>query len=1170
MKGEIGTEAMRTVMEGQGIDYMGVVEHWRGKGERIRSELGGEEEEELNSEGIIGPGYGWRERCRQRGKRGGVGGVAREEFGYVVMLEDWNTDAMLWQKIERGGSTLFIGVVYIVPEGSVYEEEGTQALAAMVGGLQRTKGEDVIILIDGNGRIGEKNVEVEGEEGRKVWERNSDDKMVNSRGIEILEILQSYRMVVLNGTMGEESGRATCRGKSVIDWIAASEGIVSRCRRLQVKPVWEEGSRVEGDHKLVLLEFDVKRFTKGERTEDGTVEVRKVDRSKVCVRRGWKDGWKKLVRMGDRTMQEWCSSAGTNLEESFKSWRSAYKRVVKVGAGRERVGKRTVKVFDQKIEEIKKRVRCLTREVMREGDVGATRKKLRAEQQRELRRHLRQVKREKMKGIEQEESKGGLIRRLKMRRSGQTRKVTGADRTKMKKGLEWIEGDPLRLEWKETFVRVGRDLKSKTGFDDDWKEEVQRKVGEWNETHGHGWGGREAEAVVVKGGRKWWVHLDGEISLEEVQGAVRSLKNGKSGGIDGVLAEIVKYGGEWMVKSIWMLCVMAWKEEGVPPEWLKAIKVPIKKRGKGDDFQHYRGVTLLSVVGKIYALVLEARIRGVVESKGALSDSQYGFRADRSTVDAVFVLTETAKRFGRAYIGFLDLAKAYPSVWWDGLWYKLRSMGVEGKMWRVVRGFYRKYEVAVRVQGTCTDWYEEEMGVREGCVLSPLLFAIYINDLVELIVKRCGTRVVIILFADDIAMIAQTPEDLQEALDAASEYSKKWRFEFNVGVDKSAVLVTGGVREGERWVLGGRELPVTTVYKYLGVQIQEKGWGGEQRKSIIVRTRRALWSAWGLGIGLEELSSKAAAKLWESLARPVLEHAGALEEGGWEEAELLQRKAGRMVLGVGRQVANEVVLGELGWWSVKGRMEAMRLEYWGRLVRMQAERGTKRAYEEGRRRVEEGVAGKDEWCVSTRDLLDRLGLGERWRDEKVGTRAEWKRKVRQIIGQAERRRWREGMVGKKPKIKLQSYRRIKKEMAKEQYLEGGRKEVGMMVNLRAGTLKLEVEQGRHQGQKPRWARVCEMCRSGEVEDAEHFLDDCQAWVQERKEIWGEVDKICMRDAWKMAGMDRRRRVEWIIKAAGGVEYASMRRKICGMIMRRGERGRNKREKKKRSAGGRGA
>ena len=52
------------------------------------------------------------------------------------------------------------------------------------------------------------------------------------------------------------------------------------------------------------------------------------------------------------------------------------------------------------------------------------------------------------------------------------------------------------------------------------------------------------------------------------------------------------------------------------------------------------------MVGKIYALVLEARIRGVVESKGALSDSQYGFRADRSTVDAVFVLTETAKRFG--------------------------------------------------------------------------------------------------------------------------------------------------------------------------------------------------------------------------------------------------------------------------------------------------------------------------------------------------------------------------------------------------------------------------------------------------------------------------------------------------------------------------------------------
>ena len=101
----------------------------------------------------------------------------------------------------------------------------------------------------------------------------------------------------------------------------------------------------------------------------------------------------------------------------------------KVGAGRERQGRRTVKVSNQKIEEIKERVRRLTREGMKEGEVGATRKELRAEQHRELRRHLRQVKREKMKEIEQE-SKGGFIRRLKMRKSSQTRKIMGADRRK--------------------------------------------------------------------------------------------------------------------------------------------------------------------------------------------------------------------------------------------------------------------------------------------------------------------------------------------------------------------------------------------------------------------------------------------------------------------------------------------------------------------------------------------------------------------------------------------------------------------------------------------------------------------------------------------------------------------------------------------------------------------
>ena len=120
-----------------------------------------------------------------------------------------------------------------------------------------------------------------------------------------------------------------------------------------------------------------------------------------------------------------------------------------------------------------------------------------------------------------------------------------------------------------------------------------------------------------------------------------------------------------MIRSVWRLCQVAWMGEEMPAEWMRAVKVPVKKKGNGQDFSDYRGVTLLSIVGKVLARILEVRLRRFVEERGLLADSQFGFRKGRACRDALFILSEVIERRGdmHVYAAFLDIAKAYPSVW---------------------------------------------------------------------------------------------------------------------------------------------------------------------------------------------------------------------------------------------------------------------------------------------------------------------------------------------------------------------------------------------------------------------------------------------------------------------------------------------------------------------------
>ena len=264
---------------------------------------------------------------------------------------------------------------------------------------------------------------------------------------------------------------------------------------------------------------------------------------------------------------------------------------------------------------MKREMKKLMREIAAApvGDKSWLEQKLRAVRK-NRRKRLRKVRKmaEWMRMREIEElGKRGDKKMMWNRLKGEGGRKMGGDRKRMKGDEgEWVEGEELRKRWREVFESVGQRLEQCGGYDEQWKEKVDGDIIE---------GDRYREAG----------EMDDDITEEEVRVVVQRLRNGKAAGVDGVIGELLKEGGNWMITSLWVLCKRMYTDAEVPEEWTRAIKVPVLKKGTGEKFQQYRGVTLLSVVSKVYGMVLEKRLRRWCEERGVLVDEQMGFREGR-------------------------------------------------------------------------------------------------------------------------------------------------------------------------------------------------------------------------------------------------------------------------------------------------------------------------------------------------------------------------------------------------------------------------------------------------------------------------------------------------------------------------------------------------------------
>ena len=220
-----------------------------------------------------------------------------------------------------------------------------------------------------------------------------------------------------------------------------------------------------------------------------------------------------------------------------------------------------------------------------------------------------------------------------------------------------------------------------------------------------------------------------EPTEEEIATAMKSMANDKAVGPDGLPAELLKLElqqDRTILLEFHRLTTLIWREGKVPQQCKDAIITVLHKKGDKTECGNYRGISLVSHAGKVLLKVVARRLSAYCEAKGLLPEEQCGFKPNRSTTDMVFVvrrLQEIGRKAGVSlFMCFIDLQKAYDTVDRTLLWQVLTRIGVPPQMIAIIQQFHDGMNACVRPDDVvCSDWFDVEQGLRQGCVLSPLL-----------------------------------------------------------------------------------------------------------------------------------------------------------------------------------------------------------------------------------------------------------------------------------------------------------------------------------------------------------------------------------------------------------------------------------------------------------------
>lgn len=318
-----------------------------------------------------------------------------------------------------------------------------------------------------------------------------------------------------------------------------------------------------------------------------------------------------------------------------------------------------------------------------------------------------------------------------------------------------------------------------------------------------------------------------DITKEEIVYALKTAKEGKSPGPDELPIELLKIIETEYIDILVKLFNQIYKSGVIPKEWLVSTFICLPKKVNARECSDHRTISLMSHTLKLLLKIIHNRIYQKLDMD--IGETQFGFRKGLGTREALFALNVLIQRCldvnQDMYICFIDYNKAFDRVRHKQLMEVLKAKQIDYNDLRIISNLYYEQRAKVRINGHMSEEIEIKRGVRQGCILSPLLFNAYSEEILKKAleeetagIKINGIPVNNIRYADDTIIIAENIDDLQRLMNRIAECGQEYGLTMNAKKTKF-MRISKTQRYNEQLTINGTKIEQVDKYKYLGTLI---------------------------------------------------------------------------------------------------------------------------------------------------------------------------------------------------------------------------------------------------------------------------------------------------------------------------------------------------------------